>query len=61
MKIKKEISLHHLIILSMFIVYVILRVYTSYTVNPEDDKIADRFRDILLRVAFIEPSSDSDV
>ena len=48
MKVKKR----HIIILLM-VLYVVSKVYVSYTVNPNDDDLPDRVKDIVLRVAMI--------
>ena len=39
------------------VIYVALKVYVSYTENPDDDALPDRLRDIVLRVAMLEPNS----
>lgn len=40
------------------IVYIGLKVYVSYTENPNDDDIPDRLRDIVLRIAML-PTPDA--
>lgn len=40
------------------VIYVVSKVYVSYTANPYDDAIPDRIKDIVLRLAMLNPETE---
>lgn len=46
------------IALALMVIYVALKVYVEMTPDHKDDDIPDKLRDIVLRLAFINPDSN---
>jgi hypothetical protein len=46
------------LIASLLTIYVIAKIYVSFTENPNDDDIPDRIKDIVFRVVMVSPTDD---
>lgn len=44
------------IVAGIAVIYVGLKIWTSFTVNTNDDDLPDRVKDVLLRMVFINPT-----
>jgi hypothetical protein len=45
------------VILGIIIVYAIFKVYVTWTIDPNDDQLPDKWRDIALKLAFANTDS----